>query len=125
MNKITISLVVFVTLVGVLYFFDQAKESPAYNAVTKAEMVALQQKAAAYFTKFGTYGSLAGSCSATIGVFATPEISRSISKIQKFSNHSPICRSSEQLWAVSIELRSEDGFFCVDSTGFSGFRGLI
>lgn len=109
-------------VVYVGYFFPRlVVEPPCYDCSTKASIASLRAQAEIFFGKnLESYGVSSQSCSDKNSIFGDLGVANFVKTIEESSQHKASCYSNPKAWAVSVELRSGTGYFCSDSTGFSG-----
>jgi hypothetical protein len=89
------------------------------DAAIKANLANIRAEAELYFDSTGsTYGSSSNSC--TSGMFASRDISASITSVTTSSGGAAICHSKATAWALSAPLKTDaTKYWCVDSSGAS------
>ena len=117
LNKVII-VCVFILMV-VIFFSAAPHNGGARDAKTQASIASLRAQAELFWDKEKNYGNQTSSCENGDSIFGDTMMANLIEGAEEASGHKAMCFSNPKEWATSIELRSI-GYFCVDSTGFSG-----
>jgi prepilin-type N-terminal cleavage/methylation domain-containing protein len=115
-----IELLVVIAIIGILSSVVLASLNTARargsDAAIKADMAGLRAAAELYYDTNGNYGTATNACDQ---MFANTLVNAYISSTALPASVTATCRSTVTGYAVTANLLSVTGYWCVDSTGVS------